>query len=52
MNRELDQRCLQLAVADLRALSPEHRQRALLQFKAIDPALAERLQLELLLELP
>lgn len=47
MNRELDQRCLELAVADLRELQPLQRLRALAQFRAIDGELALRLQLEL-----
>lgn len=51
MNRELDQRCLELALDDLRHLHPQQRRRALAQFQAIDPSLAERLQLELLFEL-
>jgi len=34
-------------VADLRLLHPHQRSRALAQFRAIDPNLAERLQLEL-----
>ena len=51
MNRELDQRCLELALADLRQLHPHQRQRALMQFRAIDAQLAERLQLELLFHL-
>ncbi len=51
MNRELDQRCLELALADLRPLHPQQRLRALAQFRAIDPRLADRLQLELLFHL-
>ena len=47
VNRELDQRCLELAVADLRELQPLQRLRALAQFRAIDGELALRLQLEL-----
>ncbi len=47
VNRELDQRCVELALADLRLLETQQRQRALAQFHAIDPRLAERLQLEL-----
>jgi hypothetical protein len=47
VNRELDQRCLELALADLRPLEAQQRHRALAQFRAIDPQLAERLQLEL-----
>ena len=47
MNPELDRRCLELALADLRHLHPQQRCRALAQFRAIDPRLAERLQLEL-----
>ena len=47
MNRELDQHCLELALADLLALPPQQRHRALAQFRAIDPQLAERLLLEL-----
>ena len=52
MNRELDQRCLDLAVAYLRELHPQQRRRALAQFRAIDASLADKLQLELLLHLP
>lgn len=51
MNRELDQRCLELALADLRHLHPHQRRRALAQFRAIDARLAEKLQLELLFHL-
>jgi hypothetical protein len=51
VNRELDQRCLELALADLRHLQPMQRRRALAQFRAIDAPLAEKLQLELLLHL-
>lgn len=51
MNLELDRRCLELALADLRQLQPHHRCRALAQFQAIDPRLAEKLQLELLFHL-
>ncbi len=51
MNRELDQRCLELALADLRQLQPRQRLRALAQFRAIDAPLADKLQLELLLHL-
>ncbi|MFM7652470.1 MAG: hypothetical protein ACKO5M_06045 [Vulcanococcus sp.] len=47
MNPDLDRRCLELALADLRQLHPQQRCRALAQFRAIDPRLAERLQLEL-----
>ena len=47
VNRELDQRCVELALADLRLLGAQQRHRALAQFRAIDPQLAERLQLEL-----
>lgn len=47
MNRELDQRCVELALADLRLLEAQQRHRALAQFRAIDPQLADRLQLEL-----
>jgi hypothetical protein len=47
VNPDLDRRCLELAVADLRQLHPSLRSRALAQFRAIDPKLAERLQLEL-----
>jgi hypothetical protein len=47
VNRELDQRCVELALADLLLLEAQQRQRALAQFHAIDPRLAERLQLEL-----
>ena len=47
VNRELDQRCVELALADLRPLEAQQRHRALAQFRAIDPQLAERLQLEL-----
>jgi len=47
VNRDLDRRCLELAVADLRLLQPQQRHRALAQFRAIDPQLAERLLLEL-----
>jgi hypothetical protein len=47
VNPDLDRRCLELAVADLRALHPDQRGRALAQFRAIDPRLADRLQLEL-----
>jgi hypothetical protein len=49
--RELDQRCLELALADLRQLQPRQRLRALAQFRAIDASLADKLQLELLLHL-
>lgn len=52
MNWELDQRCLELAVADLQALSAQQRAIALAQFRAIDFKLAERLQLELIYRLP
>jgi hypothetical protein len=51
VNRELDQRCLELAVADLRELQPQQRLRALAQFRAIDVDLAQRLQLELAYQL-
>lgn len=51
MNRELDQRCLELALADLRRLQPNQRHKALAQFRSIDASLAEKLQLELLLHL-
>ncbi len=51
MNRELDQRCLELALADLRQLQPQQRCRALAQFRAIDEPLADKLQLELLFHL-
>jgi hypothetical protein len=51
VNRELDQRCLELALADLRPLHPRQRSRALAQFRAIDPHLADRLQLELMFHL-
>jgi hypothetical protein len=51
VNRELDQRCLELALADLLALHPQQRCRALAQFRAIDAGLADKLQLELLLHL-
>ena len=51
MNRELDQRCLELALADLRHLHPLQRRLALAQFRAIDAPLAAKLQLELLLHL-
>ena len=51
MNRELDQHCLELALADLLLLHPQQRLRALAQFRAIDAGLAEKLQLELLLHL-
>jgi hypothetical protein len=47
VNPDLDRRCLELAVADLRQLHPHQRSRALAQFRAIDANLAERLQLEL-----
>ena len=47
VNRELDQRCVELALADLRPLEARQRLRALAQFRAIDPQLADRLQLEL-----
>jgi hypothetical protein len=47
VNHDLDRRCLELALADLRQLQPPQRRRALAQFQAIDPALANRLQLEL-----
>jgi len=47
VNQELDRRCLELALADLRQLQPTQRRLALAQFQAIDPALASRLQLEL-----
>jgi hypothetical protein len=47
VNLDLDRRCLELAVADLRRLQPEQRRRALAQFQAIDPRLGERLRLEL-----
>ena len=47
VNHELDRRCLELALADLRLLQPPQRRKALAQFQAIDPALASRLQLEL-----
>jgi hypothetical protein len=51
VNREFDQRCLELALADLRPLQPQQRSRALAQFQAIDPRLAEKLQLELMFHL-
>ena len=51
MNREFDQRCLELALADLRPLHPLQRSRALAQFHAIDPRLAQKLELELLFHL-
>ena len=51
MNQELDQRCLELALADLLELHPQQRRRALDQFRAIDSGLADKLQLELLLHL-
>ncbi|MFZ9899905.1 MAG: hypothetical protein ACO3D4_00320 [Vulcanococcus sp.] len=47
----MDQRCLELAVSDLRQLQPHQRQRALTHFRSIDPLLADKLQLELLLAL-
>jgi hypothetical protein len=47
VNLDLDRRCLELALADLRLLHPDQRRRALAQFRAIDPRLAERLSLEL-----
>ena len=52
MNLDLDRRCLDLAVADLRHLAPEQRRRAIAQFRVIDPRLAERLILELRYRLP
>jgi phage-related protein len=48
VNRELDQRCIELALADLRCLQPQQRRRALAQLQSIDSELAERLNLELL----
>ena len=48
MNLELDQRCLELAVADLRHLPSHHRALALRHLRAIDSALADKLALELL----
>jgi hypothetical protein len=51
VNPELDQRCLELAFADLCQLQPHQRLRALTQFRSIDPLLADKLQLELLLAL-
>lgn len=48
MNLELDQRCLELAVADLRHLPSQHRVLALRHLRAIDSALADKLALELL----
>ena len=51
MNRDFDQACLELAVADLINLSPLQRRRALAHFQSIDVALAERLQFELLLQI-
>lgn len=47
MNQDLDRHCLELAVADLRHLPSSQRWLALAQFRAIDPRLASRLQLEL-----
>jgi hypothetical protein len=47
VNRDLDRRCLELAVADLRLLPAPRRHRALAQFRAIDANLADRLLLEL-----
>ena len=47
MNLELDQRCLELAVADLRHLPIQHRALALHHLRAIDSALADKLALEL-----
>jgi hypothetical protein len=51
VNPELDQRCLELAFADLRLLHPHQRRKALSQFRSIDPLLADKLKLELLLAL-
>ena len=48
VNLELDQRCLELAVADLRHLPSQHRALALHHLRAIDSALADKLALELL----
>ncbi|MDA0964846.1 MAG: hypothetical protein O3C02_07260 [Cyanobacteria bacterium] len=50
MNLELDRRCLELAVADLRALPSSDRPTAIGHLRAIDSALAEKLTLELLFE--
>jgi len=47
VNLELDRRCLELAVADLRHLPSQHRSCALRHLRAIDPALADKLALEL-----
>jgi hypothetical protein len=47
LNQDLDRRCLELALEDLRRLQAPQRRLALAQFQAIDPALASRLQLEL-----
>jgi hypothetical protein len=51
VNQDLDRHCLELAVADLRHLHPTQRWLALAQFRAIDPRLASRLQLELAYQL-
>ena len=51
VNPELDQRCLELAFADLCQLQPHQRLLALTQFRSIDPLLADKLQLELTLAL-
>jgi hypothetical protein len=51
VNQDLDRHCLELAVADLRHLQPTQRRLALAQFRAIDPRLASRLQLELVYQL-
>jgi len=48
VNLELDQRCLELAVADLRHLPSQHLALALHHLRAIDSALADKLALELL----
>ena len=48
MNRELDQRCLELALADLLELHTQQRRRTLEQFRANVSGLADKSQLELL----